>query len=102
MDKGDFIGKEALLKQREEGLKRKLVGIELERGIPRQGYRVLLDGRPIGEITTGYRSPTLKTNIAMALIEKEQATLGQEVQVEIRKKVFTGKIVSKNFYKRKK
>ena len=102
LDKGDFIGKEALLKQREEGLKRKLVGIELERGIPRQGYWVLLDGRPIGEITTGYRSPTLKTNIAMALIEKEQATLGQEVQVEIRKKVFTGKIVSKNFYKRKK
>ena len=101
LDKGDFIGRDALEKQREEGLKRKLVGIELEKGIPRQAYRVLREGRPVGEITTGYRSPSLNTNIAMALIETDHAIQGQEIQVEIREKVFPGRVVSKNFYKRK-
>lgn len=57
----DFIGKEALKKQWEEGLTRKVVGFEMiERGIPREGYEVYKDGKKIGHVTTGYMSPTLK------------------------------------------
>ena len=60
LDKEDFIGKQALERQRAEGPKRKLVGFEMEKGIPRNGYPVLKDGKEIGVVTTGYLSPTLK------------------------------------------
>ncbi len=70
LQKHNFIGKEALLKQKEEGLKRKLVGFEMkERGIPRHGYEVTVLGEKIGVVTTGYLSPTLKKNIGLALID---------------------------------
>ena len=64
LDKGDFIGRDALVKQKEEGLTRKIVGFEMiENGIPRHGYDILSDGKVIGFVTTGYNSPTLKKNI---------------------------------------
>lgn len=102
LNKDDFIGKEALEKQKQEGLKRKLVGIEMQKGIPRHGYTILKEDNPIGKVTTGYLSPTLGKNIALALIEEKYSAIGQEIEVQIRKKVFPATIVKKSFYKRDK
>lgn len=97
----DFIGKEALKKQWEEGLKRKLVGFEmLERGIPREGYEVHKDGRKIGHVTTGYLSPTLKKNIGNALVEADEAQIGNEIDIMIRNKPVKAKIISRRFLKK--
>ena len=98
LDKEDFIGKQALERQRAEGPKRKLVGFEMEKGIPRNGYPVLKDGKEIGVVTTGYLSPTLKKNIGFALIQV-QYELGQEIQVQIRKRILPAKIINKRFLK---
>jgi aminomethyltransferase len=95
----DFIGKEALLKQKEQGLTRISVGLELlDRGIPRHGYKVFKDGKEIGYITTGYNSPTVNKPIAMALINKEESAIGNEVYVEIRNKLLKAVIRDKKFY----
>lgn len=72
----DFIGKEALIQQKENGLPRKLVGIEMiDRGIPRHGYPVYCGEQLIGEVTTGTQSPTLKKNIGLALINSNLLAL---------------------------
>ena len=98
-DKGDFIGREALLKQKQEGPARKLIGLEMvERGIPRHGYTVLSEGKDIGFITTGYHSPTLGKNIGFALVQQEYAKLGDIIEIQIRKKTAKAKIVDKRFY----
>ncbi|MDY0234903.1 MAG: glycine cleavage system aminomethyltransferase GcvT [Gudongella sp.] len=97
----DFIGKEALNKQWNEGLKRKLAGIELiDRGIAREGYEVYKDGEKIGHITTGYKSPTLGKVIGNALIKIEFTELGTEVDVKIRNKFAKAKVISKKFLKK--
>lgn len=99
MNKGNFIGKEALVKQKEEGLKRKTVGFEmLERGIPRHGYEVAVGDEIIGFVTTGYLSPTLQKNIGFALIDAKYAELGNEISIIIRNKKVKAKVVSKKFY----
>jgi aminomethyltransferase len=99
----NFLGKEALLKQKAEGLTRKLVGIEMiERGIPRHGYLVFSGDEQIGEVTTGTQSPSLKKNIGLALIKTEYSQLDQEVEVEIRGKKLKAKVVPTPFYKRTK
>lgn len=101
--KEDFIGKEALAKQKEEGAPRKLVGIEMiERGIPRSHYPVYAGEKKIGEVTTGTQSPTLKKNVGLALIEREYADIGNEVEVEIRNKRVRAQIVKTPFYRRPK
>ncbi|NLW22829.1 MAG: glycine cleavage system aminomethyltransferase GcvT [Tissierellia bacterium] len=98
----DFIGKEALKKQWDEGLTRKLVGFELlGRGIPREGYDVYKDGKKIGHVTTGYMSPTLKKSIGNALIDVKEAELGNEVDIMIRNKPVKAKIISRKFLKNK-
>jgi len=103
LDKGDFIGREPLAAQKEQGLPRKLVGIEMiGRGIPRSHYPVFADGKRIGEVTTGTQSPTYKTNVGLALIESSYAPLGTEVDVEIRGQLVRAKVVSTPFYKRQK
>lgn len=100
-DKGDFIGREALLKQKEEGLKRKLVAFEMiENGIPRHGYEVLKDGKEIGFVTTGYHSPTLKRNIGNALVDSKFTELGSTIEIKIRKRVSKAEIISKKFLKK--
>lgn len=97
----DFIGKEALKKQKEEGLTRKVVGFELKgRGIPREGYEVQKDGKKIGHVTTGYRTPTLKKSIGMALIDINETEKGNTVDIMIRKRPVEAEIISKNFYKK--
>jgi aminomethyltransferase len=99
----DFIGKDALIGQKENGLPRKVVGIEMiDRGIPRHGYPVFVGGKEIGEVTTGTQSPTLKKNIGLALLPSEYAVIDQEVEVEIRGKMLKAKVSATPFYKREK
>ncbi|MDE4542201.1 glycine cleavage system aminomethyltransferase GcvT [Thermoanaerobacterium sp. R66] len=96
-----FLGKEALLNQKEEGLKRKIVGFEMaDNAIPRHGYDVYAEGEKIGYVTTGYLSPTLKKNIGMALINSQFATIGNEINIIIRNKPYKAFVASKNFYKK--
>ena len=98
-DKPEFIGREALLKQKTEGPAKKLVGIELfDKAIPRHGYTVLKDGQTIGEVTTGYHTLSTDKSVCMALIDSRYAALGTEVEIQIRKKVFPGKVIKKRFY----
>lgn len=99
LDKPEFIGKEALAKQKEEGVARRIVGLELDgNAIPRHGYPVEIDGKQIGEVTTGYRSISTGKSVAMAMIEKPYDKLGTKVEVRIRKKTFPATVVKKRFY----
>lgn len=100
LDKPDFIGKDALIAQKTEGVKKKVVGLEVEgKAIPRHGYAVLdMDGNPVGEITTGYHSITLDRNLAMALVDASFAVLDTPLQVQVRKKIFPAKVIKKRFY----
>ena len=99
LDKQEFIGKDAIARQKAEGVSRKLVGIELnDRAIPRHGYAVLHDGKEIGVVTTGYHTISTDKSVCMALIDTEFSKLDTEVSVQIRKKTFAGKVVRKRFY----
>jgi aminomethyltransferase len=105
LDKGDFVGRNALLKIQEEGgPKRKLVGLEMiERGIGRDGYPVFsLGGKQIGEITSGSPAPFVKKNIALAYVPVESSAIDTEVAVEIRGQMVKAKVVPTPFYKRPK
>ncbi|WP_076758379.1 glycine cleavage system aminomethyltransferase GcvT [Edaphobacillus lindanitolerans] len=98
-----FIGKAALAHQKEEGVPRKLVGLEMiDKGIPRTGYAVYRGEEKVGEVTTGTQSPTLGKNIGNALILTEFAIPGEELEVEVRKRRLKAKIVETPFYKRSK
>lgn len=98
----DFIGRDALLKQKTEGVAKKLVGIELaDKAIPRHGYTVLKDGQAIGEVTTGYHTLSTDKSVCMALVDSQYAALGTEVEIQIRKKTFAGKVVKKLFYEKR-
>ncbi|WP_318615005.1 glycine cleavage system aminomethyltransferase GcvT [Sporosarcina sp. YIM B06819] len=97
----DFLGKAALAAQKENGVPRKLIGIEMiDKGIPRTGYKVFLGDVEIGEVTTGTQSPTLKKNIGFALLKSEHTAEGTEVEVEIRNKRLKAVIIATPFYKR--
>ncbi|MCC8071326.1 MAG: glycine cleavage system aminomethyltransferase GcvT [Bacteroidales bacterium] len=103
LDKPEFIGKEALERQKAEGPKRKLVGLELlDRNIPRHGYDVLdaSGEKVIGHVTTGYRGISVDKSIAMALIDADYAARDTEVLVRIRKKTYPARVVPKKFYKK--
>lgn len=99
LDKEEFIGREALVRQKAEGVARKVVGIELaDKAIPRHGYAVVKDGEKIGEVTTGYHTISTDKSVCMALIDAAYAKLGTEVEIQIRKKTFSGTVVKKKFY----
>lgn len=99
LDKEEFIGKDALTRQKTEGVAQKLVGIELEgKAIPRHGYTVLKDNAAIGEVTTGYHSISTDKSVCMALVKSEYAKLGTPLDIQIRKKTFPGVVVKKRFY----
>ena len=105
LDKGTFIGREALLAvQQSGGPKRKVVGLEMvERGIGRDGYPVLdLEGREIGVVTSGSPAPFLKKNIALAYVPPECARIGSGVKVEIRGQGVRAEVVPTPFYRRQK
>ncbi len=98
-DKPEFIGRDALLKQKTEGVARRVIGIELEgRAVPRHGYPVLAEGRQVGEVTTGYNSISTGKSVCMALVETAHAKLGTPLEIQIRKKTFPGIVVKKRFY----
>ncbi len=97
----DFIGKEALMKQKEQGVSRKLVGIEMiEKGIPRTGYEVWSGEQQVGFVTSGTQSPTLKKNIGLALVQTGFAEIGTELEIQVRKKRLKAVVIEKPFYKR--
>ena len=99
LDKDEFIGKEALAKQKAEGAPKKLVGIELaDKAIPRHGYAVLKEGQQVGEVTTGYHTISTDKSVCMALVDANCAALGTEVDIQIRKKTFPGTVCKKRFY----
>ena len=99
LDKEEFVGKDALVDQKTNGVAQKLVGIGLEgKAIPRHGYTVLKDGEPVGEVTTGYHSISTDKSVCMALVKAEYGKLGTPLEVQIRKKTFPGVVVKKRFY----
>lgn len=99
----DFLGKDVLKQQKENGVPRKLVGIEMiDKGIPRSHYPVYRNNELIGEVTSGTQSPTLKKNIGLALVKSEFSSLGTEFEVEIRGKRLNAVVVATPFYKREK
>ncbi len=99
LDKEEFIGKDALARQKAEGAPKKLVGIELhDKAIPRHGYAVIKDGNIIGEVTTGYHSISTDKSVCMALIDSAYAALDTDVEIQIRKKTFPGTVCKKRFY----
>jgi aminomethyltransferase len=102
-DKGDFIGREALLRVRETGPVQRLVGFEMVgRGVPRAGCAVQSGGRLVGQVTSGGYAPTLDRNIGMAYVEPVLATIGQSLDVIIRERPVEAKVVKMPFYRAKK
>lgn len=103
LDKPNFIGKEALVKQKTEGLQRKIVGIELSgRAIPRHGYEVI-DAQTeeiVGEVTTGYCSISTGKSVCMALVKIDHAVLGAPIKVRIHRKLQEGVVTKKRFYEK--
>jgi len=103
LDKGDFTGRESLARQKEEGVKRKLVGFEVtDRGIARDHQEVLVNGQRVGHVTSGSPAPFLKKNIGLAYVPVEYASVGQEIQVDVRGRLVGAQIVKTPFYKRQK
>ncbi|WP_331681773.1 glycine cleavage system aminomethyltransferase GcvT, partial [Romboutsia sp.] len=101
LNKDNFIGRQSLVKQKEQGLKRKLVGFEMiGKGIPRHGYNVKVNDEVIGFVTTGYSSPTLNKTIGLAIIDSKYENIDTEIDIAIRKKVVKAKIINKPFYKK--
>ncbi|MGM9761616.1 MAG: glycine cleavage system aminomethyltransferase GcvT [Candidatus Cryptobacteroides sp.] len=103
LDKEEFIGKEALVAQKAEGAKRRIVGIELsDNAVPRAGYPVeTAEGVQVGVVTTGYHSISLDKSICFALVDAAWAALGTELMIRIRKRTFPGIVVKKRFYQTK-
>ena len=101
LDKEEFIGKEAVAQQKAEGVKQRVIGIELkDRAVPRHGYAVMHIGEKVGEVTTGYQSISTSKSVCMALVDTPHAKLGTELEVQIRKKTFPGVVVKKQFYQK--
>ncbi len=103
MDKGDFLGRKALERQQQAGVRRKLIGFEMRgRGIARDGYQVFIDGSPAGWVTSGGPSPTMGKNIGLCYLPVERANIGQPIQVLIRGQLIDAVTVPTPFYKRAK
>jgi aminomethyltransferase len=103
MNKGEFIGRETLAKQKQEGVRRRLVGFEVtERGIARDGQDVLVNGDRAGKVTSGSPAPYLKKNIGMAYVPTEFANEGQQIQIDVRGRLVNAQTVKTPFYKRDK
>ena len=98
LDKEEFIGKEALQKQKAEGVSQRLRGIVLEgNAIPRHGYKVMKEGKEVGVVTTGYRLISTPKSCAVALVDAS-VQMGDKLEIQIRKKSFPGIVVKKKFY----
>lgn len=101
LDKAEFIGKDAIVEQKTNGVSRKVVGIELAgHAVPRHGYAVLSGGVEVGVVTTGYQSISTGKSVCMALVDVAYVKLGTPLDVRIRKKTFPGTVVKKRFYEK--
>lgn len=101
--KTDFIGRDALLRLKEQGLQRKIVGFEMrDRGIARDGFDVYINDEKAGVVTSGSPAPFLKTNIGLAFVPTEFANIGQEIKIDVRGRHLKAEIVPTPFYKRAK
>ena len=101
--KGNFIGRSVLEQQKQQGVERKLVGLQMQgRNIARHDYPILYDGRVVGEVTSGTLSPTLGYPIALGYVPAALSKPGQSVEIEIRGKTYPAAIVKKPFYRRQK
>lgn len=101
LDKEEFVGKEAVARQKAEGVTRKIVGIELSgRAIPRHGYEVVVADKVVGTVTTGYNSISTGKSVCMALVDIAYAKLGTPVQVRIHRKLQDGVVTKKRFYEK--
>jgi aminomethyltransferase len=102
LEKGDFIGKAALAKQKAQGVARKLVGFEMTgRGIARSHYAIVKGGKPIGEVTSGGPAPWLSTNIGLGYVAAEHSAVGTEFEILVRDNPVPARVVPTPFYKRK-
>ncbi|MFQ5701398.1 MAG: glycine cleavage system aminomethyltransferase GcvT [Acidobacteriota bacterium] len=101
LDKGDFLGRDALARQKKEGIPRRLVGFEMqERGIARHGYPVLVAGREVGKVTSGTFAPFLRKNIGLVYLPVENAREGETFDVIIRGRPVRARVVPTPFYRR--
>jgi aminomethyltransferase len=98
----DFIGRGALAKLKEDGLKKKLVGFEMSQGIARDEQDVYINGEKVGYVTSGSPAPFLKKNIGLAYVPVEFAVIGQEIAIDVRGRQLPASIVPTPFYKRNK
>ena len=97
--KEDFIGRDAILKQKENGVPYKIVGLELDdRAIPRHGYDILCNDKVVGHVTTGYSSISTGKSVAMALVESGCSAKGERLKVKIHRKLHDATVIKKNFY----
>jgi aminomethyltransferase len=102
LDKTDFIGRDALRRQKENGLARQRVGLEMiDRGIPRSGNEIRQGSRAVGQVTSGSYSPTFRKNIAMAMLDTDQSLAGTILDVVIRSQTLRARVVELPFYSRK-
>lgn len=102
-DKGDFVGRDALVKAKEAGLKKTLVGLTLTgRGIPRGGYKIFSEdgSSELGELTSGTQSPSLKTTVALGYVPLEFSKVGTKLTVDIRGTKVAAEVIPTPFYKR--
>ena len=103
LDKGDFTGRDVLLRQKTEGASKKLIGFEMiDRAPARDGYTVCVEGKSVGKVTSGSPAPYLKKNIGLAFVPPEFSEVGREIQIEIRGRQANAQIVKLPFYKRSK
>ncbi len=101
--KDDFIGREVMIRQKENGISRKLIGFELlRRGVPRHGHTIFSDGKEIGVVTSGNHSPSLNKGIGMGYVQTLFAELGGEILIDIRGNAVPAVIVERPFYRKKK
>jgi aminomethyltransferase len=101
LHKGEFVGRAALVRQKTEGIVRKLVGFEMTgRGIARSRYPILVDGARVGEVTSGAPSPWLNKNIGLGYVAIAHAAVGTQIEILIRDHPVAARVVATPFYKR--
>lgn len=99
-DKGEFIGRSILTQQKQAGVERRLVGLQMQcRNIARHGYALFHQDECVGEVTSGTLSPTLNQPIALAYVSSDRAKVGQVLEVEIRGKRYPAQVVKRPFYR---
>ena len=103
LNKGEFIGRDALAAQKAQGITRKLVGFEMiERGIGRDHYPIVIDEQPVSQVSSGSPAPFLKKNIGLAYLPLSHAAIGSQFQIDVRGKLVAAQVVATPFYKREK